>query len=84
MDMSREPSWVAKISSKSVCTYFYVMFLLIAAAAGIVVLWDLWQVVSSGGRRGFHALYRSVLMFTLPVLNALFMYILCARSLLEK
>jgi hypothetical protein len=26
----------------------------------------------------------SVLMMTLPVVNALFMYILCARSLLER
>jgi hypothetical protein len=79
-----EPEWTKSISSNTVCTYFYVLFLIVAVAAGIVVLMDLSVVFSSGGKKGLALLFRSLLMLVLPLLNALFLYILCARSLLEK
>ena len=72
------------ISSNTVCTYFYVMFLLVAVAAGVVVLMDLFVVFKTGGRKGLGRLVRSLVALALPLLNALFLYILCARSLLEK
>jgi len=72
------------ITSNTVCTYFYVMFLLVAVAAGVVVLVDLFVVFKSGGRKGLGLLVRSLVALALPLLNALFLYILCARSLLEK
>jgi len=81
---SSEPEWTKSISSTTVCTYFYVMFLLVAVAAGVVVLFDLSLVVTSGGRRGLSLLLRSLVALALPLLNALFLYVLCARSLLEK
>jgi len=81
---SSEPSWTKSISSNTICMYFYILFLLVAVAAGIVVLMDLSIVLSSGGRKGLALLFRSLLMLVLPLLNALFLYILCARSLLEK
>jgi hypothetical protein len=81
---SYEPDWMKSITSNTVCTYFYVMFLLVAVAAGVVVLVDLFVVFKSGGRKGLGLLVRSLVALALPLLNALFLYILCARSLLEK
>ena len=66
------------------CGTFYVIFILIAIGAGIVLLADIGLVVTSGGRKGMGMLFRSVLMLALPLVNALFLYILCSRSLLEK
>lgn len=83
MDAS-EPQWMKSISSNSICTYFYVLFLLVAVAAGVVVLMDFGVILGSGGRRGWTLLLRSLVALALPLLNALFLYVLCARSLLER
>jgi hypothetical protein len=72
------------IPSAAICQYFFVMFGLIAVLAGFVVLGDLVIIVKSRGRSGWGLLVRSILAFALPFVNALFLYILCSRSLLEK
>jgi len=80
---AHEPSWTKRISSNSVCFFFYLMFLLVALGAGVVVLVDVTAIL--GGRKGsVMYLFRSLLTLSIPLLNALFMYILCSRSLLEK
>jgi len=60
------------------------MFALIALFAGVVVLGDVYVIFKSRGKNGLSLLFRSVLAFALPFVNALFLYILCSRSLLEK
>ena len=72
------------ITSSNICRYFYIMFGLVALLAGFVVLSDLYIIVASKGRTGWGLLIRSVLAFGIPVINALFLYILCARSILSK
>lgn len=79
-----EPEWTKSISSNTVCSYFYILFFLVAVGAGLVVVADLAYIVGSGFRRGYMLLLRSLLMLAIPVLNALFLYVLCARSLLER
>ena len=79
-----EPSWMNSIASSSICQYFYIMFFIVAAFAGMVVLADLYTIVMSRGRRGYDMLFRSVIAFVIPVVNALFLYLLCARSILGK
>lgn len=79
-----EPVWMESIPSAAICQYFFVMFGLIAVIAGLVVLGDLVLILKSGGRTGWGLLVRSILAFALPFVNALFLYILCSRSLLEK
>jgi len=64
--------------------YFYVLFLIVAFAAAVVVVVDVFIVLGSGGRKGLMLLVRSLVMLVLPLVNALFLYILCSRSLLEK
>jgi hypothetical protein len=60
------------------------MFGLIALLAGLVVVSDVFLIVSTRGRKGWMLLVRSLLAFAIPVINSLFIYILCSRSLLEK
>lgn len=79
-----EPNWMKSISNNSICFYFYIVFLLVAAGAGVVLLTDLVIVFTSGGRKGLMLLFRSMLMLAVPLVNAMFLYILCSRSLLEK
>jgi hypothetical protein len=79
-----EPEWMKSISNNSICMYFYIVFLVIAVAAGLVVLADVAILFGSGGRKGLMLLVRSLVMLVLPLVNALFLYILCSRSLLEK
>ncbi len=79
-----EPEWMKGIASSTICTYFYILFLVVGVAAAIVVLSDLAYVVGSGGRRGYMLLLRSLVALALPLINALFLYIMCARSLLER
>jgi len=79
-----EPDWMLQITSKTVCRYFYIMFGLIALLAGFVVVSDVYLIVATRGKKGWMLLVRSLLAFAIPVINSLFIYILCSRSLLEK
>jgi hypothetical protein len=60
------------------------MFIIVAIAAGFIVLTDVAYVFTSGGKRGLMLLLRSVIALALPLINAMFLYILCSRSLLGK
>lgn len=71
-----------QIPNSNVCYYFYVMFAIVAVFAGVIVLTDVYTLLR--GKLGIMALLRSIISFVIPVVNALFLYILCARSLLEK
>lgn len=79
-----EPEWFKTIPSDAICGYFYIMFVIVAIAAGVIVLADLSYLFSSKGRGGFMLLLRSLIALALPLINALFLYILCSRSLLAK
>jgi hypothetical protein len=79
---SSEAEWTKGIKTETVCQYFYVLFFIIAVYAGIVVLVDLYLVVKAP-RVGWGAVLRTVPMLALAVANTLFLYILCARSLLK-
>jgi hypothetical protein len=77
-----EPEWMKQIPNSNICYYFYVMFALVAALAGIILLSDAYLLLR--GKLSILTLLRSIIAFAIPVVNALFLYILCARSLLEK
>jgi hypothetical protein len=48
-----------------------------------VVLQDLFIIIGSKGKTGWSFLLRAIIAFSIPVVNALFLYILCTRSLLD-
>lgn len=78
-----EPQWMQNIPSTVICQYFFVIFVLVAALAALVVVSDVMRLLSPKNKGGVFSLLRSVVMLALPVVNALFLYILCSRSLLE-
>ena len=80
---SVEPQWMQSIPSKVICQYFFVIFVLVAVLAALVVASDVMRLLSPKNKGGVFSLLRSLLILALPVVNALFLYILCSRSLLE-
>ena len=80
--MESEPDWTKSISSSTVCMYFYVMFFFVAVVSGLAVGIDLFTMTRSP-KLGLMMLARSFPTLALATLNALFLYILCARSLLK-
>jgi len=80
---SVEPDWMRSIPSTVICQYFFVIFVLVAALASLVVVSDVLRLMSPKNKGGVFSLLRSLVMLALPVVNALFLYILCSRSLLE-
>lgn len=78
-----EPDWMRSIPSAVICQYFFVIFVLVAVLASLVVVSDIMRLLSPKNKGGVFSLLRSVVMLALPVVNALFLYILCSRSLLE-
>ncbi len=70
------------ISNETICQYFYVVFFVVAVLAGIAVAMDLW-VMTKRPAVGLSMLLRSAPVLILSVMNSLFLYILCARTLLK-
>ena len=71
-----------EISNETVCMYFYWVFFAVAVLAAISVGADL-LVMSKRPALGVSMLLRSAPILILSVTNALFLYILCARTLLK-
>jgi hypothetical protein len=82
MDQSKEADFTKSISNETVCTYFYVMFFIVAGIAGIAVVLDL-VVMAKKPALGLQLLLRTTPTLLIAVLNALFLYIICSRSLLK-
>ncbi len=80
--MESEPDWTKSISSSTVCMYFYVMFFFVAVVSGLAVGIDL-VTMTTRPKLGLMMLARSLPTLAIATLNALFLYILCARSLLK-
>lgn len=78
----KEVDWTKDIKSETVCQYFYVLFFLVAVVAGLVLLFDIYTIVRFP-RIGWMVALRSLPTLLIAVLNTLFLYILCARSLLK-
>lgn len=82
-DSSKSEGELTKgISNETVCQYFYVVFFIVAILAAIAVAMDLW-VMTKRPAVGFAMLLRSAPVLILSVMNSLFLYILCARTLLK-
>lgn len=82
MEQTKEPEFTKTISNETVCTYFYVMFFIVAVFAGIAVLMDV-AVMTKKPAVGLQLLLRSAPALVIAVLNALFLYIVCTRALLK-
>ena len=70
------------ISNETICGYFYILFIVSAVLAGIVLLADIY-IFALNPRAGFTLMLRSAPTVVLAVVNSLFLYVLCSRSLLR-
>lgn len=77
-----ETNWTKTISNENVCQYFYTIFFVAAILAGIAVGMDI-LLMFKRPALGLSMLLRSAPVLILSVLNSLFLYILCARTLLK-
>lgn len=77
-----EADWTKDIKSETVCQYFYVLFFIVAVFAGLVLLGDIAIAIRSP-KMGAMVALRTLPTLLLAILNTLFLYILCARSLLK-
>lgn len=82
MQVKKEADWTKNIPSESVTFYFYVMFFIAAAFAGIAVLMDVY-LMTKKFKLGLYLLLRSAPALILACVNALFLYIVSARALLK-
>ena len=75
---SKEVEWTKGIASETICHYFYVVFFIITAFS-TVLLGRYLMIPKQGPLLALAVLPRMLI----AVLNALFFYILCTRSLLK-
>ena len=78
----REVEVTKGISNETVCQYFFVLFIIVSIIAGLSVLGEIRLLMVRPGIGGMFLL-RTVVVFSLAVANSLFLYVMCARSLLK-
>jgi len=78
----KETEFTKGISNETVCGYFYIVFFVVALLAAISVGADV-LLMAKRPALGFSMLLRSAPVLILSITNALFLYILCARTLLK-
>ena len=78
--MPQESEITKNVSNETVTTYYYVMFIIALVATGILVLSEVYIMLSSP-KRGFMMLLRSLPAVVLAILNSMFLYIISARAL---
>jgi hypothetical protein len=82
-----EPDWTKKIASSSMCTYFYVIFVINAIAAAFAVVSVLFMFGNTPTGTSMiwqiFTVLLTLIAIAIPFLNALFMFMLCNRALLE-
>ena len=81
---SSVPSWTNKISNAMLCNYFYIFFLVFSVWAGLALFTGIWLFASSS-KMSFGMLIglliNIILSFGISATSALFLYLICERSL---
>lgn len=79
----REIETTKGISNETVCNYFFALFIIASILAGVALINDVRVGMSLKASYGIPLILRSVVVLTLAVANSLFLYVMCARSLLK-
>ena len=80
---TKEPDWTKNISSKTVCDFFYVFFIIYAILAGIAVISMLVTVFALKLPKGLMiaSIFTNLLILAVSGTTALFHYLVCTRAL---
>jgi hypothetical protein len=71
------------ISNETVCNYFLAFFILVSILAGGSFLYVVWVASRVKGSIGAPLVLQSLVSVALAIANSLFLYVMCARSLLK-
>jgi len=78
-----EPDWMTKISSASICSFYYAFFVAYAVVA-VIALIGLLMILTTKLPLSFKLslAFQSIISISLGILLALFQYMVCDRALL--
>ena len=81
-----EPEWTKRISSNTICTYYYILFIAnaIIAALSIVVMFGVLPFLRLPKGVLISNSIMSIFVLGLAVVNSLFLYLFCDRALLAQ
>jgi F0F1-type ATP synthase membrane subunit c/vacuolar-type H+-ATPase subunit K len=81
MANDKESDWMKDISSETICTYYYYVFVITAIVAGVIVFAQISMIARNP--KSATAVLLSMPALILGVVNTLFLYIICSRALLK-
>jgi hypothetical protein len=76
-----EPAWMQKISSSTICAWFYTFFVVYAVILTIVILGVLYALVSMRKDVTVSNLFFAFIQMLVATTNMMFFYIMCDRAL---
>lgn len=81
-----EPDFLKQISNTTVCTWFYILFVVNAIVAIVAIISAAYMSLVLKVNVGYKLLYFVMysLAIAVPLINATFYYILCERALVSK
>jgi hypothetical protein len=81
--MNNAPQWTDKISDKVICNYFYIFFIIFSVWAAISLLGGVWIFFTTKMTFGMlvAVIFSILLNFGISATSALFLYLICDRSL---
>ena len=78
------PQWTNSISNSMLCNYFYIFFVIFSVWAGLALCTGIWLFASSS-KMSFGMLIglliNIILSFGISATSALFLYLICERTL---
>ena len=87
MNIEMEPSWTKPIDKRTICSFYYALFILnlVIAFLGVVGLVGTIAVSKKLGAPTFWLfILVQIGLLSIGVLNALFLYVICERALVEE
>ena len=81
MANNKEADWMKDISSETICTYYYWVFVITTVVVGILLIFQFSMIARNP--KSATAVLLSMPALILGVVNTLFLYIICSRALLK-
>lgn len=82
-----EPQWTQGIEKRTICTFYYALFILNSVIA-LLMLGGLVGTIASSKKMSNPIFWLFILvevgLISIGVLNALFLYVICERALVEE
>jgi hypothetical protein len=82
-----EPQWTKGIEKKTICTFYYALFILNSVIA-IVMVGGLVGTIAASKKLSSPVFWLFILvevgLLAIGVLNALFLYVICERALVDE